>query len=66
MKYFYGACVFISALGLSGCGEKPVDVNLKVDQETKPVVVQPCDADCQKVLQHREDQRKMGLSQAYK
>ena len=53
-------------VGLVGCGEKPVDVNLNVEQDSKPVVVQTCDADCQKVLEHREQQRQMGLGQAYK
>jgi len=61
------ALVLVLFAPLFGCGQQaadPVVVN-KITAPGAPVVIQPCDEECKRVAQHRENQRRKGLDSAF-
>ncbi len=65
MNYKRALCLLMFA-PLFGCGQQPgQSVERKTTETVAPVVVEQCDAECERVAQHRESQRRKSLGSAF-
>lgn len=58
-------CVLVF-VPLVGCGQQASQaVGVEARERVAPVVVQPCDGECKRVAQYRENQRRKSLESAF-